>query len=159
MPLEKKERTIIRIVASVLFVIYISYLFYLTFFSHVYGRIYLHRSINFIPFKTIMIFLLSSFNVKSVMINILGNIYAFVPMGFLLPFTNKNFFGYKNVILTVLFVSVMIELLQYLGGVGVSDVDDMILNLFGGIFGYILSRLVLKQCNGAHPNLGADRKT
>lgn len=129
---------------SILFVGYLLLLAYLTFFSHYYGRGQLHRSINLIPFRTIIEFLTSGYNLRIIVTNIAGNIVAFMPMGFLLPivFNKKN--GFRKVVFVALLSSLTIEVAQYISGVGASDIDDLILNVLGAMIGYIgywISRL------------------
>lgn len=92
MRLNKSSRVfrIIKLVGAVFFTAYILYLMYLTFLDPLYGRGIVHRSINVIPLKTIIQFLTSNYNLKIIIINIAGNIAAFVPMGFLLPVLFKS---------------------------------------------------------------------
>lgn len=72
------------------------------------------------------------------MINILGNIIAFMPMGFFIPIIfNKK----RSLLKLVLFsagISLFIELLQFRFSVGSFDIDDIILNTFGGALGFYL---------------------
>lgn len=128
------------------FVMYILILIYLTLFSPYYGRIYFHRSFNFIPFKTIISFIKSSYklNLEVVITNILGNIIAFIPMGFFLPIVFKKMNRFKIVVYIILFSTSSIEIFQYLLGVGTTDIDDIILNTLGGILGFILYRIGVK---------------
>jgi len=73
-----------KLIVTALFVAYVLLLVYLTFFSQYYGRGIAQRSINIIPLKTIIEFLTSGYNMSSIITNLLGNIIAFMPMGFLL---------------------------------------------------------------------------
>lgn len=88
---------------------------------------------NFVPFKEIFRYKLFS---KMFMTNVVGNVLLFLPYGY---FVGKYFAG-KNKILSlflILLASVSIEFTQlYIGRV--FDVDDIILNLVGGVVGYIL---------------------
>lgn len=97
---------------------------------------------NFIPMKTIFNFIFNSESVIISMTNILGNIIAFVPLGFLLPivFDIKNKF--RIVFLSSFFVSLVFEIIQLLTAIGDFDVDDIILNVTGSICGYILYRVL-----------------
>ena len=131
-----------KIILIILFIIYLSYLFYLTFFSHLYGREYFHRSINLIPFRTIYQYMTTSYNNKIVVINMLGNIAAFGPMGFLLPMVSKKFAGLWGTLLFAAGISLMIEITQYAFGIGAADIDDLFLNLAGGLLGYGIYKLV-----------------
>lgn len=97
---------------------------------------------NFTPFKTIRMYIryydrLNSFE------NLFGNILIFVPFGYLLP---RAYYHFRNFFLhfagTFLVVT-GIELFQLFSAFGAFDVDDFILNCFGGLLGYGCYWLVL----------------
>lgn len=92
---------------------------------------------NFKPFKTIRMYIDYSYMLNSFE-NIVGNIVVFVPFGFLLPYVideGKSFFVMlSNVILFVL----GIEIFQLFSAFGAFDVDDILLNCFGAVLGYML---------------------
>jgi glycopeptide antibiotics resistance protein len=72
-----------------------------------------------------------------------------MPLGFLAPILWNKFRGFKEVILLGLVVSITIELLQLLenfaGGWGrVTDIDDVICNVLGVVFGYLIYSLIIK---------------
>lgn len=140
----RNYKTTIKYLSVAIFVLYLSYLIYLTFFDDYYGRDVIHRSINIVPFRTIIKFLFSSYNWNVVLINIVGNIAAFVPMGFLLPIAFERLKTLLRVILVALSATMSIEIFQYITGVGASDIDDVILNVLGGIMGYFMMRIVAK---------------
>jgi glycopeptide antibiotics resistance protein len=71
-------------------------------------------------------------------LNLAGNIIAFMPMGFLLPIVFKRLNKFQNTVLVSLFFTVLIEVSQYILAVGVSDIDDVILNLAGAVIGYLI---------------------
>lgn len=65
------------------------------------------------------------------------NILLFVPFGFLLPIVSERL---RNPILTVFagfLFSSGIEAMQYITGRGLTEVDDVINNTAGAMFGYI----------------------
>ncbi len=97
---------------------------------------------NFIPFKEIMRYeFLSRLFIK----NVIGNVLLFIPYGY---FVGKYFVG-KSKLLTfflVLLASIAIECTQLSIG-RVFDVDDIILNVIGGMLGYLLYRLLEKVYN------------
>lgn len=127
-----------RIFAKFFFAMYILYLLYLTLFSSYYGRNYFHRNINLFPFKTMVEYLHSNHSIKSIIINLLGNIAAFLPMGLLLPLIFKKINSFKRVTIFIFLSSFTIEITQYILGVGTTDIDDIILNILGGILGFCL---------------------
>jgi glycopeptide antibiotics resistance protein len=134
----KNFKVLFKIIFAILFVAYLSFLVFLTFFSRLYGRGTLHHSVNMIPFRTILQYLNSSYNRNITITNILGNIEAFIPMGFLLPIVFEKLKKFKRVLGLVLLGTLSIEALQYITGTGASDIDDVILNVLGGIIGYII---------------------
>lgn len=136
-----KTKIFWKIAFIVVFIIYLLLLFYLTFFSHIYGRGYFHRSINLIPLKTILQYVSSQLPIKIIVVNLLGNIGAFVPMGFLLPLIFSKCSNSLRVVLISIGVSMFIEIIQYSFGVGAADADDLILNLAGGLAGYAIYSL------------------
>ena len=64
----------------------------------------------------------------------------FVPIGFLLPMTNKRFNRFKNVVLFGFIFTAFIEMLQFLIGRS-ADIDDCIMNVFGAILGYLILQI------------------
>ena len=132
-----KARPFVKIIAVTVFILYLSYLFYLTFFSHLYGRGYFHRSMNLVPFMTIHSFLSSGY-IRGILVNVFGNIAAFVPMGLLLPLVFSKSARLYRTLLIAFGVSLMIETVQYSLGVGAADIDDLMLNLAGGLTGYVV---------------------
>ena len=81
-------------------------------------------------------------------INFVGNIVAFVPMGLLPPFIFKRPTKLWEVLVFSLFVSLLIEGGQLYSGRRVPDVDDLILNALGGLLGYLLSGSVRARSVG-----------
>jgi glycopeptide antibiotics resistance protein len=127
------------------FISYICILFYLLFFSTYRSDVQGLIDYNIIPFKTIMSYLLNFDGFKSSMVtdNFFGNIFAFLPFGFLLPLLRKNLNFYRITLYSFLF-SLLIESAQFIFRVGAFDVDDMILNSLGGGIGYILLTILLR---------------
>lgn len=113
-----------------------------------------HRSINLIPFYSIMEYVsISSANIRAFAFgNVVGNIVIFIPLGaYLLLFKND-----KRVITNLLFifiVSLLVEIIQGILGIGASDIDDIILNCLGGligILGYKFLLLILRNEKKVH---------
>jgi len=88
---------------------------------------------NFIPLKEIF-----RYNIGSRLFfkNVLGNMVMFLPFGFFISYYLKNEKSTLTIILTLI-ASCSIEIVQMLIG-RVFDVDDIILNLLGGLLGYYL---------------------
>ncbi len=131
-----------RIAAWILFVIYVIVLFYFLFFAESLGRTYAEREYhyNLIPFHEIKRFILYAdiLGTKAVVLNIFGNIAAFVPFGFFLPVFSTRCRKFGFVFLYSFELSLAVEVIQLVTKVGSFDVDDIILNTLGGVCGYVI---------------------
>jgi len=96
-------------------------------------------SANFIPFKTIKMYIEYADKLNSVE-NLAGNILVFVPFGILFPLTRSDKSGFPDVFANALFFVLGIEVFQLFSAFGAFDVDDIILNCFGALLGYIAYR-------------------
>lgn len=97
------------------------------------------RHANFEPFKTIKLMykgrnLTTEFQYK----NLGGNLLGFVPLGIFLPLLFKRLKSFVAVIAIVFLVSLTYEIIQLCTGLGLFDVDDLILNTAGGMIGFIM---------------------
>lgn len=75
--------------------------------------------------------------------NVLLNVAMFFPLGFLLPVLKNLFRKWYITIATGCVVSVLIELVQLLLGVGICDVDDLFANFLGTVIGYLTIMIIL----------------
>ena len=126
----------------VLFAAYLILLFYFLFFSEGLGRasteaeyrynLTLFREIKrFIEYRHVL-------GYKAVFLNVVGNVIAFMPFGFLLPpLMNYKTNWFVTTIWAFLF-SLFVETIQLFFRLGSFDVDDMLLNTIGGLLGYII---------------------
>ncbi len=124
----------------VCFLAYLFALFYVLFFAEAFGRTGTTEEYryNLTPFQEIGRYyhVGLSQNWDLFMINVVGNIAAFVPFGMFIPML---FSKCKNVLLTALLsleFSLMIEVIQLISRVGSFDVDDLLLNTIGGVCGW-----------------------
>lgn len=92
--------------------------------------------INFIPLKTIIPYLGGEPSVDIALRNLLGNIFAFSPLGFLLPLLFKKCNKLKNIFLVAVVISFFIEAIQLIFYLGTCDIDDLILNVSGSLLGF-----------------------
>lgn len=77
---------------------------------------------------------------RIVFINVIGNIILFIPLGYLL----KSFLKDKIICVIIGFtIPLILELIQFFTKLGVFDLIDILLNLFGTIIGLILKRIEL----------------
>ena len=72
------------------------------------------------------------------MINLLGNVILFIPAGIFLPKIWKKLQNFFLFLLVCVLVITLIEALQLVTLLGSCDIDDLILNVFGMILGYLL---------------------
>ena len=131
----------------VLFLIYLAGLCYFLFFAENYGRVTgLEKyRYNLVPFREIERFWkyrrelgIHSFH------NLAGNILGFMPAGFFIPIMWKDKRGFFFTVCMTFQLSLQAEILQLIFRVGSFDVDDLLLNTFGGMLGYLLLILLIK---------------
>ena len=96
-------------------------------------------SSNFIPFKEMLRY---EFGTKLFFKNVVGNMIMFIPFGFFISYFLKLKKIYAIFFLTLL-TSITIETTQLLIG-RVFDIDDIFLNIIGGLFGYFIFRIIYK---------------
>ena len=98
-----------------------------------------HPVANFVPFRSII----RDFTIGGwpFVIDFVGNIVAFVPMGLLPPFIFERRVRLWHVLVFSLGLSLIIEGGQLYSGWRTPDVDDLILNSLGGCVGCLLSRI------------------
>ncbi len=101
---------------------------------------------NFIPFKEIM-----RYNITSRLFfkNVLGNMIMFLPFGFFVSLYLKSE-KLTLPLFLILIASISIEVVQLLIG-RVFDVDDIILNILGGLLGYFIY-FILKRIGERLPS-------
>lgn len=130
----KVNFSIINELVSLVFIVYIMLLFYAVTFQDANWA-----TSNFIPFKEVFRY---EFGSRLFIKNVLGNMLMFIPFGFF-----SSYFLKENKILPILIitmiVSVTIELTQLKIG-RVFDIDDILLNLIGGIIGHYIYRILFK---------------
>jgi len=134
-----KAHMLIRMLA---FLAYILLLTYFLIFAELMGRgnkpdnyaynLVLFKEIGrFIEYRHIL-------GMRTVLLNLVGNVVGFMPLGFILPLVSRKA---KNGFVAILYVfsfSLILELIQLVAKVGSFDVDDLLLNTVGGILGYIV---------------------
>lgn len=94
---------------------------------------YVKYNSNLIPFATILNDL-NTYNWKV----LVGNFFLFIPIGALCPMIWKMQRKKRYFVITVLIVSLFIEGIQVITGLGSFDVDDIICYLIGSVFGFML---------------------
>lgn len=92
---------------------------------------------NIVPFKTIDLHI-RYYSRSWAKLNLWGNLIPFVPYGFLLPIVYPKMNRFANVFLYGLLSVLFIEVFQFFTRLGTFDVDDIMLNMVGICFGYLL---------------------
>ena len=130
----------------VLFVLYLASLVYFMFFAESFGRDPAARdyAYNLELFKEIKRFYhyREQLGIHAFLLNVVGNVAAFIPCGFFLPIVSRRSRRWYNAILICFGLSFCIEVTQLVCKVGSFDVDDLLLNTAGGIIGFISYRIV-----------------
>ncbi|EFV22046.1 VanZ family protein [Anaerostipes caccae] len=142
---DKKKKRAARFGCRILFYLYLIVMFYFVLFSERYGREtgYDTSHVNLELFKEIKRFWMyrSLLTPEAFITNLVGNVFAFSPFGFLLPVMTEKKRGLIKVVLGSFLFSLIIESCQYIFKVGVFDVDDLLLNTIGGLIGYIIYKI------------------
>lgn len=136
----------------VYFVLYLVLLITLTLFDSLWlrngfnfqGFTNLEDRVNLMPFETIMTFIQkfdSMYSTSQVMLNLFGNVCAFMPMAFFLPLLFKKQNKFRYFVITMVLMILGIEFLQLVTGSGRFDVDDLILNLSGAVLAYLILKV------------------
>ena len=94
---------------------------------------------NFTLFKTIKMYINYSYKLNSFE-NLVGNVVVFVPFGFLLPYIQEKSRKLPVLVLNAFLFVLGIEVFQLFSAFGAFDVDDILLNCFGAVLGWILYR-------------------
>ncbi|MBE5889937.1 MAG: VanZ family protein [Lachnospiraceae bacterium] len=142
-----RRRTIIGVC---IFIVYLMFLFYFLFFAEAMGRgpkgEYRY---NLTLLKEIKRFWnhIDIIGWKAFLLNVFGNVIAFVPFGFFFPMLMKKT---KSILLTTLTgfcFSLLVESLQLCLRLGIFDVDDMLLNTIGTFVGAVVYAIAHRVWN------------
>ena len=122
-------------IAWILFIAYIIVTFQTVFFSREAGS---RKEISLVLFETWG----HSFHMHAMFIE---NIIMFIPLGMLRALRKTSLFRIKNVLKELCVytgISCAIEGIQLVTGRGYCQIDDVVMNVLGGILGYLLIRLL-----------------
>ena len=145
---ERKKRIVYN-TTLLLFLYYVFLIGYMLFFDRNYRGAFILVSSNFVPFKSIMLYFAAwkehTLTIANVVLNIVGNIFAFVPMGvffYLLFKPMRNFLIYT---LSISICVATVEFVQLITHTGTCDIDDFILNLLGAIIAFGIIKIQITQ--------------
>ncbi|WP_242841349.1 VanZ family protein [Lachnoclostridium phytofermentans] len=136
-----------RALVWILFLGYLACLSYFLFFSERYGRTdtsngYRYNLVLFREIKRFFIYR-REVGLEGFLVNMVGNVAAFMPFGFCLPMISLKRRGFFSVLFWSFGLTLTIETIQLLYQIGSFDVDDLLLNTIGGVLGYICYRIML----------------
>lgn len=153
-----KDNKAMKVNLWIFFVLYCGLLITLTLFDPMWGRnglsifnwsqadfskyynYYVESSVNLIPFKTIIGYTKDIFtsllDTSNIFANLLGNLVCMMPFAFFIPMLFKKINNTKKFLLTILCITLGIELIQFITFSGSCDIDDVILNTLGAFIMY-----------------------
>ncbi len=147
----KKQKSLSSSLHKIIFVVYIAIIGKMTLIrgpvselmdNWTYNTVlYKISTANFVPFHTIKLYIRILPETIAIL-NLVGNVIGFVPLGYLVPLVFKKHSGFFRSLLFGLLFILFIETTQLVTGLGEFDVDDMILNMLGVLIGHIANRLV-----------------
>ncbi len=145
----REKLRFLDIITIVFFLIYIYLLLSLTLFSRTEFN---DVEVSLNPFYSYYGILTKGWNGEGYYIaqSLLGNVILFLPVGILLYEPLKKVRAKAFIVLTVSFLlSLCIEMVQYMYGIGTFEIDDLIHNTLGGVFGVLLaeSSVLFKHFN------------
>lgn len=136
--MNKKEIVFYKEILMLFFMIYILCLFQIVTFEDS-SLLEYDGHFNLIPFREIMRY---SFGSRLFFKNVIGNLVLFMPYGFFASYLTKmdnKFYAFS----LITFASITIETTQLAIG-RIFDIDDIILNIIGGMIGYGIYALLNK---------------
>lgn len=148
--IKNKKVNLFREIILLIFFVYFLLLLLLTIFKggiitlrnpfndYMYNEYGVVGIINIVPIKeTIATFMHSEAGIRNTVRNIIGNIIAFIPLGFFIPLLFDKFNNYKRILKVGFLSSLAIEVTQLFIGWNVCDIDDIIYNTLGAIAGLL----------------------
>ena len=126
----KKKHNLTRI----LFIVYFCILVWILLFKMSFSldELYKSRSINIIPFSGSIVV-----NGKLYINEIINNILVFVPIGIYTCMLKQEWSITKK-ISVAFFISLAVEVLQFILAIGATDITDLIGNTIGGVIGIVI---------------------
>ena len=136
-----------RNLTRILFAVYILILVWILLFKMSFSldELYKNRSINLIPFMGSVVV-----NGRIYINEIIDNILVFIPLGIYICMLKEDWSILRKISVGF-FISLGIEVLQFVLAIGATDITDLIGNTLGGIIGigvfYLFSKLFKNKTN------------
>ena len=138
-----RQRNLTRILFAVYFLILVWILLFKMSFS--LDELYKNRSINLIPFMGSVVV-----NGRIYINEIIDNILVFIPLGIYICMLKEDWSILRKISVGF-FISLGIEVLQFILAIGATDITDLLGNTLGGIIGigvfYLFSKLFKNKTN------------
>ena len=154
----RKDNKAMKINLWIFFILFCDLLITLTLFDPMWGRnglsifnwsqadfskyfnYYVESSVNLIPFKTIIGYTKDIFtsllDTSTIFVNLLGNLVCMMPFALFIPMLFKKINSTKKFLITILCITLGIELIQFITFSGSCDIDDIFLNTLGAFIMY-----------------------
>ena len=149
-----KKQTLWRIVLALYLCVMVYLLFlqrirYVDLTLHTYREV-LKSNLNLVPFVSIENFIRNLFAgdpywAHHAIVNLVGNVFMFVPAGFLLPQVSVKLSSLKKLLFFCLMSLMVVETVQLFTLLGSFDVDDVLLNVIGILIGFWLYKACQKD--------------
>ncbi len=140
---DNRQHNLTKILFAVYFLILVWILLFKMSFS--FDELYRNRSINIIPFMGSVIL-----NGRIYTSEIINNILVFIPVGVYICMLKEDWSILKKISVGF-FISLGIEVLQFVLAIGSTDITDLIGNTLGGIIGigvfYLFSKVFKNKTN------------
>ena len=138
-----RQRNLTRILFAIYFLILVWILLFKMSFS--LDELYKDRSINIIPFMGSVVV-----NGRIYINEIIDNILVFIPLGIYICMLKEDWSILRKISVGF-FISLGIEVLQFILAIGATDITDLLGNTLGGILGigvfYLFSKLFKNKTN------------
>ena len=138
-----RQRNLTRILFAIYFLILVWILLFKMSFS--LDELYKSRSINLIPFMGSVVV-----NGRIYINEIIDNILVFIPLGIYICMLKEDWSILRKISVGF-FISLGIEVLQFILAIGATDITDLIGNTLGGIIGigvfYLFSKVFKNKTN------------
>ena len=138
-----RQRNLTRILFAIYFLILVWILLFKMSFS--LDELYKSRSINLIPFMGSVVV-----NGRIYINEIIDNILVFIPLGIYICMLKEDWPILRKISVGF-FISLGIEVLQFILAIGATDITDLLGNTLGGILGigvfYLFSKLFKNKTN------------
>lgn len=132
-----------KVIASFIFAAYIFAVLYITLIDRIVGEQRHRLDTPFWEYKK----LFEGTNLKFYFWQIVGNMVMLIPFGSLLPYLFKKMRSVISITVVGCAFSVFIEIIQFVTGRGLCEVDDVFNNTLGAVIGYLLFLCYSKRVN------------